>query len=155
MPRPVHLLSLSIAALAGAAAIGAGLFFYRAQSLDAESQAYVNNAVPALAAAWNRDEFLERSTPELRASVDPFELDKILRTLALLGRMVEYSGASGESAMALPTSGGLGGTAAYVANVRFENGTAILKIDLQRRDGKWLISNFHADTVLTRRPENL
>jgi len=53
-------LTLAIIVVAG---IGAGLLIYKGNSLDAESKAFVDTAVPAIAANWNKEQLLDRMTP--------------------------------------------------------------------------------------------
>ncbi len=50
-------------------AISIGVLAYKGIALDAESKAFVDNAVPAIAANWKREQLLTRATPELRDSI--------------------------------------------------------------------------------------
>jgi hypothetical protein len=54
-----------------AAGIGGGVFFYQGHALDAESKAFVDSAVHAIAATWSKQQLLDRATPELRENVKP------------------------------------------------------------------------------------
>jgi hypothetical protein len=130
-----------------AAGIGLGVLFYNGHALDAESKAFVDRAVPAITATWSEQQLLDQATPELRASVRPEELQAIFGRLSQLGHLVEYEGATGEATMTYAT--GVGGvvSASYVARARFQNGDATFRIVLMKRDGRWMIHNFHVDPV--------
>jgi len=130
-----------------AAAVGIGVVAYRGNALDAESKAYIDGAVPAIAAAWNKQELLDRATPELKASVKPEELTAFFATLARLGPMVEYRGAKGDATMGYTTEFGSVTSASYTATVRCRNGSASFRIVLKKRDGHWMIHNLHVDPV--------
>ena len=51
-----------------AAGIGVGILIYKGKSLDRESKAYVDSAVPAIVTVWSKYALLDQATPELRAN---------------------------------------------------------------------------------------
>jgi hypothetical protein len=126
------------------------VFFYEGNALDAESKAFVDRAVPAIAGNWNKQQLLDRATPELRESTNPDQMTALFEGLSRLGPMVEYEGATGEATMSYVAGSGSTISASYVAKARFENGTAIFRIVLMKRNGGWMIHNFHVDSA----PEN-
>lgn len=134
-------------ALVGVLAIGGmiGWAAYRGSALDSESKAFVDAAVPAIAKNWNKQKLLDRAAPELKAKATPEQLTLIFDTLAKLGPTVEYEGAKGDAVMSYGTDAGSGISATYEAKARFQNGGVILRIGLVKRDGRWMILNFHAD----------
>jgi len=135
-----------------AAGIGIGVIVYKGNSLDAESKAFVDSAVPAIAASWNREQLLDRATPELRANVKPGDLRALFDAVSQLGPLVEYQGATGEANMSYVAGSGSSVSASYVANARCKDGAATIHIALVKRDGRWMINGFHVDTSLSGAP---
>lgn len=129
-----------------------GVVAFEGNGLDAESKAFVDNAVPAITTSWSEDAFLERVTPELRKSARSDQLASFFGTLSQLGSLVEYQGAKGDSQMSYFTGTGGVISATYVAHARFQNGTATFRIVLLKRDEHWMIQNFHVDPVFGNAP---
>jgi hypothetical protein len=50
------------------AMIGISMLIWKGNGLDAESQAFVDAAVPAITMHWTKEALLDRATPELRAT---------------------------------------------------------------------------------------
>jgi len=69
-----------------AVGIGLAVVIHKGRLLDAESEAFVDSAVPAIAANWSEEQLLERATSELRESVKPHELRALFDTFSRLGR---------------------------------------------------------------------
>jgi hypothetical protein len=132
-------------ALVGAIAVAGALGWaaYRASALDEESRAFVDDAAPAIARKWNRQELLNRAAPELKAEATPGQLDLVFDTANKLGAMYAYVGAKGGSTMSYTAVAGGTVTAHYLAKVRCQNGDAIFDIGLVKRDGHWFILTFH------------
>ena len=137
---------LTVVAL-GASGIGLGVIAYEGHALDAESKAFVDNEVPAIATTWSKEELLDRATPELRSNIAPDQLTSIFNTLSKLGPLIKYEGATGQSTMSYFTGSDSRASASYVANAKFQNGTATFRIALVKRGGQWMIYNFHVDPV--------
>ena len=136
-------------ALIGMAAVGIGLgvLFYKGHALDTESKAFVDNAVPAIAASWSTQELLDRGTPELRQVIKLEELKGYFaRLIAQLGPLVQYEGATGKTNVHIAGSGSTV-AASYTAKARFEDGIATFRFNLMKRDGRWMIHYFHIDTA--------
>jgi hypothetical protein len=128
------------------AAAGFGIIAYKGHVLDAESKAYVDSAVPAIAGHWSKDELLDRATPELRASAKLDELTALFfNAQSQFGPMLKYEGAIGEAMMSYMAGSGGAVSASYVARAQFRSGSAIFRIVLLKRDGHWMIQNFHID----------
>jgi hypothetical protein len=125
--------------------VAVSLVVYKGRTLDAESKAFIDSAVPAIAANWSRNELFERATPELRATVQAERLRSVFDPLAPLGPLVEYQGATGEANMFFILGAGKFVSASYLAKGRFKNGTATFRIVLVRRDGRWMINSFYVD----------
>jgi hypothetical protein len=130
-----------------ASGVGLGMVLYKGHALDAESKAFVDSAIPAIAAGWNKQQFLDRAAPELRERVKPEELNALFNHFAPLGPLVEYEGATGEATMSYMTGAGGTVSAFYVAKARCQNGSVALRIRLLKRDGRWMIRDFRVDSV--------
>ncbi len=124
---------------------GLGVLIYQGRALDAESKSFVDSAVPAIAAKWSEQQLVERATPELIKNAKPAELDAFFGGLSRLGPLVEYQGATGDATMSYFTNTGSIVSASYVAKARFQNGEATFRLILLKRDGRWMIHNFHVD----------
>jgi hypothetical protein len=135
-----------------AAGVGVGVLVYKGNALDAESKAFVDSAVPAIAASWSKEQLLDRATPELRANVTPEQLKALFDAVSQLGPLTGYEGATGEANMSYMAGSGGGVSASYVAKAKFKDGAATIRIALLKRDGRWMISGFHVDTSLSGAP---
>ena len=128
MRRFLYILGAVTLAIIVAAGIGVGVLVYKGKTLDVESKAFVDSAVPAIAAGWNKEQLLDRATPELR--------DR----------------AAGDANMSYMAGSGSTVSASYVAKAKFKDGVATIQITLVKRDGRWMISGFHVDTSLSGAP---
>lgn len=147
MRRILYVLGALTLIVIVAAGVGLAVVSYKGNALDKESKAFVDSAVPAITAAWSKQQLLDRATPELRESAKPAQLDALFETLSRLGPLVDYDGATGEATMSYMTGSGGVVSASYVAKARFRNGNATIRIVLVKRDGRWMIHNFHVDPV--------
>ena len=147
MRRLLYWLGAATLAIIVMAGTGLGVFVYRGITLDASSRAYVDSAVPAIAADWDRQQLLERITPELRAEITPATLRVVFDMGSRLGPMVAYQGARGAANMSYVTGSGGSVSAAYVAKVKCRDGNATIRIALLERDGRWMISGFYVDST--------
>ena len=138
--------ALTLTALV-AGGIGVGVLVHRGSALDAQSKAYVDNAVPAITAGWSKQQLLSRAAPELRATLRPGQLSSLFANLSRLGSLVRYEGATGGSNVSFVLGAGKTVTAAYVAKARFQNGTADIRLALVKEKGRWQIDGFHVDIV--------
>jgi hypothetical protein len=132
--------------------VGFGYLAYKGSELDAESRAFVDGAVPAIAEHWSRQELLDRATPELRANANPEQLQAMFEALSRLGRLVEYEGAKGQAMAAFIAGSESTVSGSYVARAKFEGGSAMFRIGLLKRDGHWMIHNFHVDPAANGSP---
>jgi hypothetical protein len=131
--------------------IGVSTFAHKGNALDAESRAYVDQAVAAIAKNWDKNELIERATPELLGVVKPEQLTQLFVTFSRLGKMVEYEGATGEATMLLVLNSGTAISASYIARASFDNGSATFRIGLRKLDGRWLINSFYLDLAAPNR----
>lgn len=118
---------------------GIGVVAYNGNKLDAESKSFVDSAVPAISANWNSHALLERASPEFIQGVSPDQLKAGFDQFSMLGHLANYEGSQGEANMAFFFGSGGSISASYVAKARFENGEAVFRITLVKRNGHWLI----------------
>lgn len=147
MRRFLYILGAVTLIIIVAGGIGFGVLLFKGSALDAESKAFVDDAVPAITATWDAQQLLDRATPELRASAKPQELKALFERFSQFGPLVQYEGATGESLMSYMAGSGSIVAASYLAKARFRNGNATIKIVLRKRDGRWMIHNFHVDSA--------
>jgi len=137
------------AALAVIVILAVGLFFMirGGSALDAESKAYVDDAVVAISAHWDRKELTSRASPELKQKLKPAELDSLFDALSTgLGPLVEYRGAKGQATIASTIGTGTTRTANYVAGARYQRGEAEIRISLIKLEDHWLIQGFFVNS---------
>ncbi|MGH8504701.1 MAG: hypothetical protein ACRETM_01905 [Stenotrophobium sp.] len=128
-----------------------GIVFYKGNALDADSRAYVDRAVPAITASWDKDALLARITPELRQSLKSGQVTALFAQFSRLGPLVKYEGAKGQANMACRIGSGGTVSAAYVAKADYQNGAAAIRVLLVKHGGDWFIQGFHVDPEPTRR----
>ena len=124
---------------------GIGILIWKGNGLDAESKAYVDAAVPAITAHWDKKALLDRAGPELRAATTPDQIANLFDNFSRLGPLIQYEGASGQANMAYFTGKGGQVTAMYEAKAKYEYGEATLQLRLIKHDGAWAIVGFHVD----------
>ncbi|HTZ81353.1 MAG TPA: hypothetical protein VMC10_25815 [Stellaceae bacterium] len=141
-------LGIVFAVILVAGTVGLFVLARNGAALDAESKAYVDDAVIAITAHWKKDEFMKRATPQLLQSAKPKALDDLFDAAGFgLGPLVEYRGAQGQSLMSATTGTGTVISANYVAEARFQKGTAAIHIALLKIDGVWMINGFNIEST--------
>jgi hypothetical protein len=120
-----------------------GFAAYRGAGLDAESKAYVDQAVVDIGQKWDKTELQKRASPALLRAVSPEQIATLFDNLAKFGKLTHYDGATGQSIMKVGTDAGV--SAHYVANATFENGPAHFRIDLLKIGDRWMIEGFYVD----------
>lgn len=137
-----------LGAFAMIAVVGVGVMLFKSFTLQAEGQAFVDSAVPAIVTNWSKEQLLQRATPELRELARPGEMQALFTALsAQLGSLVEYQGATGKVITTYITGSGNTVSGSYVAKAHFQNGDASIRIGLRKRNERWMIHNFHVDPV--------
>lgn len=125
---------------------GIGLFvlFRNGAALDAESRAYVDDAVVAISAHWKRSELVKRMTPQLAQNAKPQDLENLFDAASAgLGSLVEYQGAKGQTLISATTGEGTVISANYVAGAKFQKGDANFRVALLKVNGSWMINSFY------------
>ncbi len=121
--------------------------------LNKEATAYADQAIPAIAANWDRNELLKRAAPELKQSLTPAGLDSVYSLFASFGPMVKYNGATCAVTGSLSTASGKVIVAKCVATAKCQNADVSFQLSLLRENNVWLIGGiFVAKTVLANAP---
>jgi fermentation-respiration switch protein FrsA (DUF1100 family) len=120
----------------------------RARVLDAQSKAFVDNAMLAFAANWNGQELLDRSTPALRAHIESKDLPVLADVSSHLGPFGQYLGATGAVSWLSLAGFEDSLSASYVAKASFMNGTATFRFTVVKPGDRWVINEYHIDAVL-------
>lgn len=145
MRKLLYIVGATTLTLVTAAVIGIGVLVWAGRGLDAESKAFVDTAVPAITAHWDKAALLDRAAPELLAATSANQIGALFDNLARLGPLVQYEGATGDANMSYFLGRGGQVSAAYQAKAKYENGDATLRLLLTKRDGQWRIQGFHVD----------
>jgi len=112
------------------------------KKLDRESHAYVDTAVPAIAANWDVAELQKRASSEFNDAVDYESLEEDFFSLQQqLGKLVEYKGSTGDSNITVSLNG-YQITADYTAIADYEEGSVEIRTALVKRGGQWKILDF-------------
>jgi hypothetical protein len=132
------------AALLVAAVFGTafGIQAWNARTLDAESKAFVDEAVPAITAHWDKQVLLDKAAQSARrglANAPEFA------DYSRLGALVEYDGAIGSARRPTLFGGGPLPVASYKAKAKFQNGDVTLHVFVAKRDGEWRILFFNIE----------
>ena len=114
------------------AVIGRSVAVVKSSSLDKQSKAYVDGAVPRILSNWDESEFLSRVSPEFTQAVDKQELDKLYTSFRKLGKLRTYEGSKGQSSV----------IAVYTCKADFDTGPADIKVSLIQHGGRWEIAGF-------------
>src|SRR5208282_827039 len=104
-----------IALLVGSYAIIA----VKGRALDRESKAYVDAAIPVIAAEWDIKEIENRISPEFEMTLKDGDLEKTVRIFSKLGKLKKYRGAKGEANIQVMLGKGTRITATYVCYADF------------------------------------
>jgi len=126
-----------------------GYFFYVGSGLDASSKAYVDQSVPAIVASWSKDELLRRASPELRKAIpDEQQVAQLFGKLSQLGKLERYEGSKGDANISVTAQAGKMITASYIANAKFEKGSAQITIRLIQKGTQWQILYFYVNSPI-------
>lgn len=112
--------------------------------------AYVDDAVPAIARKWDREELLKRMTPEMQASMTREGLDPVFTVFASFGTLVKYDGATGCSAgTTLSTNSGRTAWANCEATAKCVNANVLFRVGLVQVGKSWAIQSFFVSRKTT------
>jgi hypothetical protein len=121
---------------------GIGIWYIaaRGNTLDKESKAYANTAIPAIFTNWNKNEFASRSSPEFKQATTDDQLNPVWqRWTSGLGRLMTFDSPKGQALMSATTAAGKRVTAEYDARAYFEKGDVIIRLKLIKHGDQWQI----------------
>lgn len=140
-------LGVAFTFILGAGGTGLYMLAREGNALDAESKAYVQDAVEKIATNWDADELWKRSSSGLREHGTRQDLNNFFDAArSALGRMQEFYGTDGQSAM-MVTPSGKSTTARYDAKVHFEKGDADIVVNAVKNASGWQIEGFHINST--------
>lgn len=122
-----------------------GYVAYRGSALDAEGQAYVDQALADIGKRWDVDDLITRASPALMSHASRSQLDAMFQRLARFGGLVHCDTAKGSTSTFVSIGGASTFRAHYEADARFQNGPLHFRVDLTKLNGKWMIDGFHVD----------
>jgi hypothetical protein len=125
---------------------GSAIIALKGRAVDRESKAYVDAAIPAIAANWDIKEIEKRISPEFKATLKEGDLEKLVLIFSKLGKLQKYQGAKGEANIQAMLGKGTRITAAYIAYADFERGPAEIKMTLIKHGDQWQIYGLHIDS---------
>lgn len=141
MNRFLSIFGMAIPVLVLVFAIFYGLIVYKGSGVDEESEKFVNEAMPVILKAMNRQTFFRYADSSLISSAKADRFDHIFEWFGMLGEMNEYKGSSGKANVKMGLSG-ITFTAEYEARASFEKGDAVITVTAVRRGDSWKISGF-------------
>jgi hypothetical protein len=115
-------------------------------TLDKESKAYVDAAVPAIITEWDIAELVKRASPEFDEDADYEEIKQMFVMLQRLGKLEEYNGSAGDASITISFSG-YEISAEYTAIADFETASAEIQISLIKHGRRWQILGFRIRPV--------
>ncbi|HTJ65385.1 MAG TPA: hypothetical protein VL899_16410 [Alphaproteobacteria bacterium] len=142
--RFFYWLGVAAAVAIVAVIIGGVLLVKKGASLDAEAKTYVDSAVVAICGKWDRQQLLDRASPEFMAAIKPEQLDALFASLSAAGALTKYEGANGQAKI-MVYNGNERITAKYVAKALFEKNAATITLSLTKNGETWQISSFHVN----------
>ncbi len=144
--------SYALGTVIGVLVVGAGIafavVFYKGAGLNKEGAAYVDTAIVAIVAHWNKDELLGRASPRLIAATSPERLAALFDACAgALGPLVDYEAAKGQKVDMMFNINKVSTISAiYTARAKFQKGVAEFRVTLIKMDERWMIEGFHIDS---------
>ena len=131
------ILGLLIAILIGVAAISGGKY-------DKSSKEFVDTIIPKIISEWDYSIFIEFSHPDMPSSVsrEIFENRIVLPIKNQLGNFISYDSSEGEATIR-NINGKTTIDAKYSSRVTFENGNAVITVELLFIDENWVLTNFN------------
>lgn len=134
--------------------IGIGVAAFKGATLDKESKAYVDAAVPAIISSWNTQELLSRASPEFNQVTRTDDVERFFQALRSLGKMQRYQGSQGQSVTSQILGKGTTISADYLVRAEFEGGTAKIYVKLIKQGNLWQIGGFRVEPTYSRRQPN-
>jgi hypothetical protein len=126
-----------------------GSFVYRASRLDKEAVAYMEREIPAIISTWDSRALLDRSSPELLATLkSPEDTERLFVVFRRQGPLQKLATPTGTVSSGAFTGTGSFTIGRYTADATFEHGSAQLRIQVRRSESGWKIDGFHVNSDL-------
>lgn len=140
---------IGVLALVVVVAVAALIFigFSAIKPMTEEATAYVDEAVPAIAAAWDADELRSRASPELLEAAGNDDIENLMRFIsARLGGMTTYDGATCLVVdYSMTSAQGEVIIAQCTADAAFEFGGGKFSVNVIKRDDAWKFLAFFVE----------
>ncbi len=104
-----------------------------------EATAFTDEAVPAIAAKWDREELIKRASPELKANLTREDLDNVYTVFASFGPLVKYNGSTCMVSAMMTTQSGRTMTASCLATAKCQNADIQVRLALTKQHDAWAI----------------
>ncbi len=115
----------------------------KGRRLDQVTHEYADASIVAVVSNWNQQALLDRASPQLLERIhEQNDLQQVFTRWKGLGKLVKYEGATGQANLSVNPKTGIVISALYLANAKFEHGTATIRIALIRGSTGWRIVSF-------------
>jgi hypothetical protein len=118
-------------------------FFKDVKDVDEMSKAYVDEVVPLVLTNLSQENLFLYADEKLKKLGSPEQFDKFFNSLSNLGAYKVYNGSEGEAHISVSPKFGKVISGNYICNAEFENGPAVIKIVIIKREDGWKILNFN------------
>jgi hypothetical protein len=130
-------------AILATCAVGVAIVAAQNRALDLQSRIFAERSMVAIVSHWNPDALIRRASTPMRAALaGGGNLAETFDSFRLLGTLRALGGVTGEARLALRSDGQMLATAEYVAEGRFEHGSARIHVTLLKDGGRWRILRF-------------
>jgi hypothetical protein len=125
-----------------------GYMAIKGPQLDASSKAHVDANIQTIISSWSEDEMLKQASKELKEDLAGQRWNIFSEKVKQLGKFQNYEGCKGQAYISFSLQHGKVITALYTAHANFQNGQAIIKMELVWRDSRWQIAIFTVNSPL-------
>lgn len=128
-------------------AVAAGIIIPKGLALDKDAVSYIEANIPLVVEKWNSEELKKRAAPELLAQPGIEQLPNLFSWLSSLGKLEKLEKPIGQVGTGVFPGTQFNGTwGDYVANAKFEAGSAQIKVVLRRSGETWQIMGFYVNS---------
>ena len=126
--------------------VALAIFIPRGMKLDHEAETYVQTAVPKIVSPWNSQALIDCATPELMATVQsPEDIPNLFNTLRRFGSLKHLDAPKGTTITTAFMGKGTATLGNYTVPAEFENGKAVISIQIKLEGDQWRINGFHVN----------
>lgn len=147
MRRVLFGFGVVMAALMVGGAVGLFTLSRDGAALDAQSRAYVDDAVVKISRHWDAGALWQRASADFRQTTTEDDLYAFFEAADdALGPLRAYRGARGEAVISF-LDGGTRVSAKYIAEATFEKGDAEIQVLAVKHGDAWRIEGFHINSA--------